>query len=255
MRRLNYAWRLGATGIAFLAIFFGGGVLAFTVLRLVALIPGHRRERCQHIIHRLFRFYIATLKTLGVIDLKTSGLEKLGTPGGRLIVANHPSLLDVVLLMAFTPRAQCIVKHQLWEHRFLGPLMRAAGYIRNDLPAEEMLAACRDAVERGNSLIIFPEGTRSTPGQKMHLHRGFANLATLVHADIQLVVITCEPPTLIKGEPWWRIPPHKPLFTVAAGDRLDAQSFACYPHRSLAARNIVRTVEAYFAEKLGHAGS
>lgn len=253
--QLNYLWRLGATGIAFASIFFGGGVLAVTVLRVIALAPGHQRERSQKVIRALFRFYIVVLQVLGVLDLRTTGTEKLAAPGGRLIVANHPSLLDVVLLMAFTPRAQCIVKNALWNHRFLGPLMRGAGYIRNDLPAPEMLLACQDAIRRGNALIIFPEGTRTTPGAKMHLQRGFANLATLLPADIQLVVITCQPPTLTKGEPWWRIPPHKPLFTLDVGDCLDADSFACYPHRSLAARNIVRNVEAYFTDKLANVGT
>lgn len=250
---LNYLWRLAATGIAFAAIFFGGGVLAVTVLRLIALFPGHQRARSQRVIRALFRCYITLLQRLGVMDLKTTDIDQLDAPGGRLVIANHPSLLDVVLLMAFTPRAQCIVKHQLWSHRFLGPLMRGAGYIRNDLPAEDMLRACQDAIAQGSALIIFPEGTRSTPGVPIRLHRGFANLATLTGADVQPVCITCQPPTLIKGEPWWRIPPRKPLFTLEVGARLDAAAYACYPRRSVAARRLVRTVEAYFAERLGRA--
>lgn len=251
-KRLNHCWRLLATGAAFAFIFFGGGVLAVTLLPLLALLPGRRCQRAQLVIHDLFRFYIWMLRHLGLLDLETEGLERLAVPGGRLVVANHPSLLDVVMLMAIIPKAQCIVKHELWDHRFLGPLVRRAGYIRNDLEPEMLVAACRKELDQGSSLIIFPEGTRTIPGTSPRLLRGFANLATLTGAPIQLVVITCCPPTLVKGEPWWRIPPFKPLFRLVVAELLDADSYLQEQHRSVAARKLVRFVETYFAEKLGH---
>jgi 1-acyl-sn-glycerol-3-phosphate acyltransferase len=189
------------------------------------------------------------LRFLNLIKLQTSGLEKLDHASGRIIVANHPSLLDVVLLMSVISNAQCIIKHQLWNHRFLGPLMRAAGYIRNDLPPEEMIATCQDALDRGNCLIIFPEGTRSVPGEKRRFQRGFANLATLTSAPVQPVTITCDPPTLTKGEKWWHLPPRTPLFTVTVGDCLDPDIYARYEYRSLAARKLVQALEAHYAEQ------
>jgi 1-acyl-sn-glycerol-3-phosphate acyltransferase len=155
------------------------------------------------------------LRLLHLIKLQTRGTEKLAQTGGRIVVANHPSLLDVVLLMSFIPNAQCIIKHQLWNHRFLGPLMRSAGYIRNDLSPEDMVAVCKASLRRRNCLIIFREGTRSVPGETLRLRRGFANLATLAGAPVQPVTITCDPLTLIKGERWCRLPPRTPLFTIA----------------------------------------
>jgi 1-acyl-sn-glycerol-3-phosphate acyltransferase len=232
---------LAGTGVAFAALFGGGALLALTTFPIVHLTtpPGHRRrERNQVLIHLLFRFYVRMLQFLRLIDLEVSGAEKLKDGAGRLIVANHPSLLDVVLLMALVRRAQCIVKKELWESRYLGRLVRGAGYIRNDLEHE------------GNSLIIFPEGTRSVPREPMHLRRGFANIATLLQARIQLVTITCEPPTLVKGEDWWIIPPRRPLFRVEIGDCLDAASSLDGKYRSLAVRKLVRRVEDYYAERL-----
>jgi 1-acyl-sn-glycerol-3-phosphate acyltransferase len=249
MRQVKFAGRLLGTGIAFACIFFGGGVLAVTLLPILAILPGHREERARRAIHHAFRVYIATLQRLNLIKLRTSGLEKLDHASGRIVVANHPSLLDVVLLMSVISNAQCIIKHQLWNHRFLGPLMRAAGYIRNDLPPEEMIATCQDALDRGNCLIIFPEGTRSVPGEKRHFQRGFANLATITRAPVQPVTITCDPPTLTKGEKWWHLPQRTPLFTVAVGDCLDPDIYAKYEYRSLAARKLVQALEAHYAEQ------
>ena len=248
MPRLDFYWRLIGTGAAFAFIFFGGGVLAVTLLPALALLPGHRRERAQLVIHRTFRSYITALRLLGIISLRMEGLDKLRGASGRLVVANHPTLLDVVLLMSVIPNAQCIVKYQLWNHRFLGPLMRAAGYIRNDLPAEKMIAACKDALDRGNCLIVFAEGTRSVPGQPIRLRRGFANLAILTGAPIQPVTIACSPPTLIKGEKWWSIPPRRPLFTLTIRDCLDTDIYMRYQYRSLAARKLVKVLDALFTE-------
>ena len=252
MPPLEFAWRLAATGAAFAFIFAGGGLLAVTVLPVLALLPGHSRARTQRLIYLTFRFYIGTLQILGLLRLDLEGAEKLRAPGGRLIVANHPSLLDVVLLMARIPKAQCVVKHELWAHPFLGPLMRRAGYIRNDLEPEAMIAACRAALQLGDSLIIFPEGTRSVPGAPLRFHRGFANVATLIGAPIQPVLITCDPPTLTKGEPWWRIPRQRPVFRLRVDDCIDTGSYLSHRYRSIAARKLVDDLQKYYSEQLSY---
>ncbi len=250
MRWLDVSWRVSATGLAFLCIFFGGGVLALVLQPMLALFPGNRRDRTQRAIHRLFGIYLKGLQLGGLLRLKVDGIEKLSEAQGCMVVANHPSLLDVVILMSLIPRAQCIVKHQLWDHRFLGPLMRQAGYISNALPAEQMIAACSASLEAGESLIVFPEGTRSQPGQKLALQRGFAHLATMTSARILPVVITCDPPTLVKGERWWQIPPYPPLFRLVVGERLETDSFMQNTNRSLAARHLVSHLGLYFEERL-----
>lgn len=256
--RLEFLWRLIMTGIAFAVIFAGGALMALTVFPWIGLTtpPGPlRRDRSQRFIHRAFGFYVRMLHGLRMLDLEVAGAEKLRDGTGRLIVANHPTLLDVVLLMALVPRAQCIVKKELWDSPYLGRVVRGAGYIRNDLEPETLLEACRAALRDGNSLIIFPEGTRTTPGEAVRFRRGFANIATLLEVEIQLVTITCQPPTLIKGEKWWTIPPHRPRFRVEAGHRLDVKGWLGYEYRSLAARKLVRHLEEYYAGQFANGKS
>lgn len=253
--RLGRFWRVAGTGFAFALLFGGGAVLALTAFPLVHLVtpPGpKRRERNQRLIHWVFRFYLRMLLVLRIIDLDVVAGERLSGGAGGMIVANHPSLLDVVLLMALVPRAQCIVKKELWDSPYLGKVVRGTGYIRNDLEPEALLDACRQALEAGDSLIVFPEGTRTVPGEPMRLRRGFANIATLLGAELQLVTITCMPATLIKGEPWWAVPQQRPRFRVEVGDRIDAKDWLGGQHRSLAARKLVRFIEQYYAERLAH---
>jgi 1-acyl-sn-glycerol-3-phosphate acyltransferase len=123
--------------------------------------------------------------------------------------------------------------------------VRRAGYIRNDLPAPAMLAACREALERGAKLIVFPEGTRSRPDAPPRFQRGFANIALASGAPVLPVLITCDPPTLAKGEPWWRVPPRRPLFRLRVGTPIDPAAFAALP-RGLAARRMTALLEDDF---------
>ena len=250
LRRIDRFWRIAATGLAFAFVFAGGGLLAATVLPVLVLLPGDPRQRAQRVIRTAFRAYLATLQGIRLIRIQTEGLERLADSGGAIVIANHPSLLDVVMLMAFIPHSQCIVKHQLWTSSLLGGLVRRAGYIRNDLDGEQMLAACRDSLERGVALIIFPEGTRSRPGAQRHFQRGFANLAVLTGAPLLPVVITCDPPTLTKGESWWKVPERRPLFRLRVGDKLDATAWTGGAARALATRRLVRAMQEYYAERL-----
>ncbi len=248
--RVDKAWRAAATGFSF-AVFFGGGAVAaltlFPLLSLFTSDPSTRQRRTRQVIRRLFQSYLRMLKILRVLEIDISGTDVLRHIKGHVVVANHPTLLDVVLLMALIPRVQCIVKHQLWTSRYLGGVVRYAGYIRNDLLPDELISACKAAMQEGANLIIFPEGTRSLPGEPFRFHRGVANIAILSGADIQTVTITCTPLFLTKTDKWWRAPSRRPLFSVTAGDILSIRSIGEGLSRPLAARAVIRRLETYYA--------
>ena len=256
---LNFTWRVLGTGLGFV-VFLGGGfllaVLAFPAIDFLTRDTKLRRERHHVLIRWAFRLFIGVLTRLGIIAVRLEEIAALSQSRGTIVVANHPSLIDVVLISATIPRVQCIVKRELWSSPFLGPVMRANGYIRADLEPEALVAACREALADGRSLIVFPEGTRTRPGQPVRFHRGFAHIATLLQADIELLLITCTPPTLTKGEKWWAIPTHRPVFQVSPVGRLDAKSWQGNIHRSITVRDIVRRLERFYNERLigGYAG-
>lgn len=255
-RSVNYVWRLGATGVAFAALGIGGFVLALTVIpaaTFMASDPHTRARRAQGIIRASFRFYVFMLRILGVIRLQVDGASQLAVCRGALIIANHPTLLDVVLIMSLVPRAQCVVKHQLWKHPLLRPVVKATGYIRNDHEADVFIEKCREALACGDNLIIFPEGTRSVPGQPLRLQRGFAHIATLLSVNLQPITITCKPITLVKGRPWYEIPECAPEFRLEVDKNIEINTFLNYGPRALAARKLVSHLEAFYHGKLSHA--
>jgi len=248
MTWLRYFWLLLCKAFALGFIFVGGCFLAAIILPMLSLFPDRNHERAQFFIHSSFRFYLRTLRLLQIIRLEVEDEKNFSEFNGKMVIANHPSLLDVVILMALIPKAQCIVKHELWDRGLLKGLMRRAGYIRNDLEPEQLIRKCKASLDDGRCLIIFPEGTRTTPLTLPQFQRGFANIATLTEASIQTIFIDCSPPILFKGEPWWHIPSKRPFFRITMGECLDANTYSLYGERSIAARKLVKSLELYYAD-------
>jgi 1-acyl-sn-glycerol-3-phosphate acyltransferase len=111
------------------------------------------------------------------------------------VIANHPSLIDVVVLIAFIRDANCVVKQSLWDNPCMRGPIRAAGYISNS-GSMDMLEEAAGALEQGQTLIVFPEGTRTTPGQAPEFHRGAAAIAVRGASVVTPVVISVTPTTL-----------------------------------------------------------
>ena len=120
-RKLSTAWRVFATGFVF--VLFGVGALfisltMFPLLRLSTFDSDVARKRIQRGMQLTFRVYMEVMRVLGILTYRVEGAERL-RESGRLIVANHPTLLDVVLLVSQMPEVDCIVKRGLWRNPFL----------------------------------------------------------------------------------------------------------------------------------------
>jgi 1-acyl-sn-glycerol-3-phosphate acyltransferase len=208
IRRLACLSRAFRTGLAFAV--FGAGALVvagvgFPVLRLV---PGDRaaaERRAQRLVHLSFRVFAGFMTVLGLIRVTRSGVGRLSGQPPAVVVANHPTLIDVVLLIAAMPQADCVVKQAVWRNRFLRGVARGAGYLPNGDGAE-LVDACAARVREGRWVLLFPEGTRSPRGQLGAFHRGAAHVALRADCAVVPVVITCDPPILGKDQPWYRMP-------------------------------------------------
>jgi 1-acyl-sn-glycerol-3-phosphate acyltransferase len=223
---LDRGWRVCATGLSFFAFGVGGLLLRVLVFPLLDVLVRERSRRvtlARAIIRRTFRAFVGLMRLLGVLRYEIIGLEKLER-GGLLILANHPTLIDTVFLMAFVKRADCIVKGALWNNPFTRGPVRAAGYINND-QGPAMVEACIASLRAGNNLIVFPEGTRTPAGGAIVLKRGAANIAVRGVRAVTPVLIDCQPPTLGKGEKWWHIPARRAQFRIEVREDIDVARF------------------------------
>lgn len=215
----------------------------FTALRLLITDS----ERCalltQGSIRHSFRFFLWLARALGVLDYRFYGVEKLAEDRGTIVVANHPSLLDYVFMASCMPRCDCIVKQSLLKNVFMRGVIKAAGYIPNT-ESETLLPLCKTRLNDSGMILIFPEGTRTTPGEPMHLQRGAANVALRCQADIRLVTIHCDQPMLTKQGKWYNIPPVKPLFQITVKEKLRVKDYVADDDASpaIAARRLTQTL-------------
>ena len=215
-----FYWRFVATALSFAIFGCGALLLSLTALPLLRLLP---RERCQRlsrvVLQRGMRLFVGIMHRLGCLTYEFHDARRLGRPG-QLIVANHPTLIDVVFLIAFAPQANCVVKQAMFRNLLTRSVVRGAGYVGNG-EAAGMIEGAVAALDGGGSLIMFPEGTRTQPGRPVTLHRGAANIAVRAAKIVTPVYIRCVPTTLTKAEPWYRIPPRRPHFTLHVGDDID----------------------------------
>jgi len=228
--RQTYAWRLLVTGTCFVLFGLGGlllGLLVFPVMLILPGDPGIRRARTRATVQRSFRLFVAVMSGLHGLRYEFHGADRLGRPG-QLIIANHPTLIDVVFIVAFTPAPACVVKAALFANPFTRHVVRAAGYIRN-APTDEMIERSVAALRSGDALVMFPEGTRTRAGQPLAFHRGAASVAVQGAAVLTPVYIHVDQPLLDKTLPWYKVPPRVPRFSIRVGDDIDLGPFRSVP--------------------------
>jgi 1-acyl-sn-glycerol-3-phosphate acyltransferase len=157
-----------------------------------------------------FRFYLAYLSFFFSFRFELDSLDALHDEAGPLIIAaNHPSLLDAVMIISRLPNAVCVMKASLMDNVLFGAAARLAGYIRNNEPLELILNA-RDGLEEGAHLLIFPEGTRTVDFPVDHCSASTALIAWRTQTPVQTLLIDFSTPYLGKAWPLFR-PPQLPL--------------------------------------------
>ncbi len=196
-----------------LAMLLGLGVLALLcliwlpfALLLQLLLPRRLGQPLgRWAIMAGFRLYLGFLRLSCACHFDLSELDSLRNAGPLIVAANHPSLLDVVLIASRLPDAVCVIKAALLDRLLFGAAARLAGYIRNDAPLEMVLAA-RDELRHAAQLVIFPEGSRTAVFPVDAFAPGTALIAWRAAAPVQTVLIEYSTPYLGKAWPLFRRP-------------------------------------------------
>jgi 1-acyl-sn-glycerol-3-phosphate acyltransferase len=162
--------------------------------------------------------------------LERIGREHIPASGPVLLASNHRSFLDPFVIGALTRRpVYYMAKRELFERRWQAWVLNSLGAFPVDRGRgdEHAMATARMILERGDCVVIFPEGTRVRPGPLGHPHRGVGRLALQTDARvIPVAVIGTE--NVRRG---WRIRPHK--VAIRCGRPLGFP-IAEHPSRSIA---------------------
>jgi 1-acyl-sn-glycerol-3-phosphate acyltransferase len=208
-KKQNYIPRLLATGICFFTFFLVGTLLTLILVPLSLILPlGKRRRRRLGLalVRRSFSTFFGYCRAWRLTrKVEIVGREHLKPHTPSLIILNHPTLVDVVAVLGMVPKCNCMVKKALFNTVAMGGVLRAAGLIPNDA-GTAFIDRARECFEEGYSLMIFPEGTRSPRLGLNKFSRGAAQVALRTGVPVIKVLVTCHPPTLMKGQKWYQIP-------------------------------------------------
>lgn len=178
------------------------------------------------------------------------GAEKLYACKNTLVLANHPTLIDVVAIISLMPMASCVVKQSLWKNPFLSGVVRAADYINNS-ESDELIKDCTDDLAAGNALVIFPEGTRSRPDKPLHFLRGAAYIALNSGMPILPILVSCNPIALTKDKKWYQIPPQRFNLRIKVLEPVFANHWGNPDEQQpIAVRKLTKSLEAFFTQEL-----
>lgn len=216
---------LGVAGA--IAFFWSAAfVLAWVVVPYVVLrerTPDGQRRRLQRLIAAAWRWFLRTLERFGLYRCRYRG--EAPYQGPAVIVANHPSLLDVTGIIGRMPHTCCVVKPSLIRSPLVGRLLRALGHIEAGdgslAGGLAVLENMRARLDEGYAVLVFPEGTRSPPGGMHPFRRGAFAAAKRAGVPVVPLFLRCDPPALGKGSPIWRHPRRCPTLTVDVGAPLD----------------------------------
>lgn len=218
--------------------------LPFATL-LHPLLPARwGRPLGRQAIHWGFRAYLGFLRLCCACRFDLADLDRLRGAGPMVLVANHPSLLDAVMITSRLPDAVCVMKAALMNNLLLGAGARLARYIRNDEPLK-MICHAGDALEQGAQLVIFPEGTRTTAFPMDALGSAAGMIARRSKVPVQTLFIEFSSPYLGKAWPLFRRPELPLHFRIRLGQRFS-------PPRDVA--GFTRELEQYFRAGLTPGG-
>ena len=187
-----------------------------------------------------FRLYAWTLRAMGIFQLDLQALRALRDGRPVVIAPNHPSLIDAVFILAHVPNVACIMKSALERNVFLGAGARLARYIGNE-STRQMIAGAVAELRGGNSVLLFPEGTRTAHAPINPLTAGVAIIARQANAPVQTLIIEQSTSFLGKGWSlwWWQSLPV--IYRMRLGRRFEPQPDA---------RALTAELERYFREEL-----
>jgi len=199
------------------------------------------KKYARRLVSASFRFFIALMHFIKIVDLEAENKEAYRWLSSKVIVANHPSLLDVVMLFSLIPNADCIVAGYL-NHSIVKGIVRQL-YILSSQDFEDILKACDESLKYGNCIVIFPEGTRTPRTGKNIIKKGAARIALASGCGIiPLHIGGTDKYGLGKKDPWTAFNPNERyVYKISMGKEILPEKYASLP-KPTAVRSLTKDI-------------
>ncbi len=173
----------------FTYFFLGSMFLTVLLIFFVLPFPIKKVKKQQFMNYMISKLAKSTLYAGFQIKKIVLNPEKLDYSKPSIIIANHTSFLDILAVLMLHPKTIIMVKSWVYNSPVFGPFIRYAGYIFVEKGTDTNVDVIRQQFDKGYSLVIFPEGTRSKDGEIHRFHKGAFVLSKQLNVPIQPVLL------------------------------------------------------------------
>lgn len=187
----GFPYTLGSIlNTAYCFIYFLLGCILSQIYMVVLMLLPIRRQHKKLMFHKMVywftRIFLNTMITVRTIRENPYN-ENYNKPA--VIIANHQSFIDILLLLSTTPKIVMVTNSWVWNSPFFGWIVKYADFHHSADGYEALADRLRERVAEGYSIVVFPEGTRSADCSIQRFHKGAFYLAQLLKLDILPMVI------------------------------------------------------------------
>lgn len=169
--------------------YFVSGCLILTLSTFVLTLSPFKKDRKKYLLHRMiYRMSNSLIYLMFNVKKIYVNKEQLHLDKPALIIANHQSFLDIMMILMLHPKIVIMTNNWVWNSPIFGRVIRFADFLPADAGAEKNAEKLQQLVNKGYSVMIFPEGTRSKTGKIGRFKKGAFFLAEKFNLDILPIV-------------------------------------------------------------------
>jgi 1-acyl-sn-glycerol-3-phosphate acyltransferase len=193
-------WSFVKSVFAFTYFFAGSLVLTVLGVILTKLWP-FNKEKAKYWFHAwVSRYTWSMMYIMGNVRKRVYNLSGEDFQKPAVYVANHTSFLDILSTTMLHPKLVLMTNRWVWKSPVFGAVVRMAEYYPVADGAEESIEPLQDLVNRGYSIVVFPEATRSYDDTIQRFHKGAFFIAERLKLDIVPLVLHGIGHTMQKGD-------------------------------------------------------
>ena len=154
------------------------------VLGLIIKLMPWRKEKNEAWLHQvIYRTMKTNLWGINGVKFNIHNPYNEDFSHGSLLICNHQSILDPIILLALSPHILVLISEKVWNNPIVHPLFKLAGFICLNQPMDILKNEISNAINKGFNVVIFPEGKRNED-QITRFHQGAFYIAREIGADI-----------------------------------------------------------------------
>ena len=218
-------------GVLLLFCFFlfgiGSIIIGYFIIPVINIFVKNEKDRFKKslfCVSRAWLFLITIMKFLNLIEIKVNDFEKLKNLKESIIVATHPSYIDIVILCALIPNTTGFAPEKLLSNIYMKNIVKSA-FLISGKEIDELSEDTKKRLDEGFNVVIFPSGIRHKRDEFPKIRKGAALIAYKTGKNIVPVKMTTTVNFLQKDEPAYQAGEKTSLFEITILDTVNTEEF------------------------------